>query len=262
MSHTDYLHTIQVLGGAGATNHGLVTGGEDGRVGFFDGKTRSLIDMLDCKEIMLARPSSTSSDSSSTIACGSNEVRDPVWTHGTSLHVSSLLCPINGGENWLVAGGGAETPNPTTSSTHTSRPNNHQAIVTRGGMSGEASPYSPSSVPLSGTQQPQHDTGFVAQIHLPTRTLSSARATRESINDLAFHPGDGGKIVSVGNDGVVSYWNASNVSHGRVRRADLSTPCAYAVSVNEANMLMAVGGVGNCIDCFSEYGGKSFTLDL
>lgn len=99
--------------------------------------------------------------------------------------------------------------------------------------------------------------GFVSLFHLPSRTLSSAYMTRESIQDVKYIDSFQ-KIVTVGNEGVISYWDSSNLTTDRTCRAWLSTPNAHCVAVDNEesplqgnDYLVAVGGTGSMVDCFS-----------
>eukprot|EP00562_Extubocellulus_spinifer_P029614 CAMPEP_0178706060 /NCGR_PEP_ID=MMETSP0699-20121125/15177_1 /TAXON_ID=265572 /ORGANISM="Extubocellulus spinifer, Strain CCMP396" /LENGTH=461 /DNA_ID=CAMNT_0020353779 /DNA_START=18 /DNA_END=1403 /DNA_ORIENTATION=+ len=111
--------------------------------------------------------------------------------------------------------------------------------------------------------------GFVSLFHLPSRTLSSAYVTCESIHDIKYVDSFQ-KIATVGNEGVVSYWNSSDLSTGRGCRAWISTPNAHCIAVDGAesssahgngDSLFAVGGTGSMVDCFSN-GSKVHSLDF
>ena len=111
--------------------------------------------------------------------------------------------------------------------------------------------------------------GFVAAVHLPTRSLGSGSWTREAVHAVRYVGGVAApaRIVSAGNEGAVSTWRAADLAAGRVGRAWTSTPNAYAVAVAEdppttaagGGSLMAVAGTGPAVDCFAD-GCRVFSL--
>jgi len=199
--HTNYLHSIKAVphGGVNLSAHCILTGGEDGKIGIWDGKALKLIEMIDCKTAM----------------------KTPLIER-TSLWVSSIDVEQTG--NWAVIGGGID---------HLS---------------------------LSSRSNNKDELGFMASLNLPTRTISTSSPTREIINNVAYHSKNG-KIVSVGNESVVSYWDQCDFSGGRQGRSWLTSSSAYSISVHPEGRLMAVAGVGRSVDCLSDMATR-FTLAL
>jgi len=228
--HSDYLHSIKSIPptcSASGSNYCVLTGSEDGQVGIWDGKQQKLIEMLDCKLEMNNHCQSYSSDIVPYAGAATS------WSVSTSLWVSCLDVSDNG--NWIAVGGGADhnLNGAVGSKSLSSRGNANKSIVS--------------------------DNGFVAIWNLPTRSISSGYATSETIHQLIYHPKDN-YIVSVGNEGVVSFWNKADVSIGKIKRSWLKLPSAYSISINQHNRLTVVGGVGPTIDCFTGLGIKSFDL--
>mmetsp|Transcript_10288 Transcript_10288/g.9936 ORF Transcript_10288/g.9936 Transcript_10288/m.9936 type:complete len:237 (-) Transcript_10288:210-920(-) len=99
--------------------------------------------------------------------------------------------------------------------------------------------------------------GFLATLHLPTRTINSVQMTRERIQNIHVSSQDDDQIYSIGNEGVLSCWNNASNIQNRTGRAWLTTPSAYAISKqnnndnNDNGGLLAIAGKGITIDCFS-----------
>lgn len=104
--HQDYLHVVKTIPETeGVGSHYLLTGGEDGNMGFWDGKNRKLIEMIN------VRNSVTSNTTPNSRSFTSNPASP--WNNGSNLWVSSM----DTYGNWLAVCGGAEN----TISTLTSR---------------------------------------------------------------------------------------------------------------------------------------------
>ena len=116
----------------------------------------------------------------------------------------------------------------------------------------------------SARENNRYQGGFVSIFHLPSRTLANACMTSESIHDIKY-VNSFQSIVTAGNEGVISFWSNSDLLTGRSSRAWISTPNAHCVAVdNDAlglsnDYLVAVGGTGTMVDCFS-HGNKAHTL--
>ena len=110
--------------------------------------------------------------------------------------------------------------------------------------------------------------GFLATIHLPTRTMNSCRKTRESISNVILY---NHTIYSVGNEGVISSWDTTThlSSSSSPNRAWLSTPSATTLASSSNNNSLVVGGKGTSLDWFiipphttTSFGTKSHILTL
>jgi len=110
-----------------------------------------------------------------------------------------------------------------------------------------------------GTKQATTEKGFVQLFNLQSRSATSYKETKALIHDVAFHPRKD-KVVSIGNQGIVSFWNPMDLSVGQVGRTLLSSPASYCIGMNPGNDLMAIGNVTSSIDCFSEHLIKTNTL--
>ncbi|KAL9189079.1 hypothetical protein ACHAXT_011569 [Thalassiosira profunda] len=101
--HRDYLHVVQTIPKhEGAGTRYVVTGGEDGNMGFWDGKERKLVEMIDLKVAMDKNKGLVTSNATSNSRSFGNT---STWSSGSNLWVSSM--DMNG--DWLAVGGGAET---------------------------------------------------------------------------------------------------------------------------------------------------------
>eukprot|EP00579_Thalassiosira_antarctica_P017437 CAMPEP_0201948712 /NCGR_PEP_ID=MMETSP0903-20130614/55605_1 /ASSEMBLY_ACC=CAM_ASM_000552 /TAXON_ID=420261 /ORGANISM="Thalassiosira antarctica, Strain CCMP982" /LENGTH=450 /DNA_ID=CAMNT_0048491905 /DNA_START=80 /DNA_END=1428 /DNA_ORIENTATION=+ len=147
--HRDYLHVVKTIPeneGVGSSRY-VITGGEDGNMGFWDGKERKLIEMMNVQSTMDKNKDSVTSNNHTTPTNRSfMSNSSTTWNNGSNLWVSSM--ETNG--NWLAVCGGAENSNNT--------------ITSR------------SSGPSSS--------GFMTLWHLPTRTFTSGCVTRESLNTV------------------------------------------------------------------------------
>ena len=108
--------------------------------------------------------------------------------------------------------------------------------------------------------------GFLATMHLPTRTMNSYMMTRESISDVSI---GNNTIYSVGNEGVISAWDNCTHLSRRTHRAWLSTPSATTLASSSKSNILVVGGKGATLDCFTipsytttSFGTKSHILTL
>ena len=204
VSHTDYLHVVKTIPESnGMGSRYVMTGGEDGNLGFWDGKERKLIEMMNIPSAMNKNKHLVTSDTtyrgfSSSTSWNNNA------PNSNNMWVSSM--DTNG--NWLAVCGGSEN--------NSSR---------------------------SGT----NSSGFMTLWHLPTRTFTSGRATRESINTVVYnHSLD--SFVTGGNEGRVSFWESTSVE--RSSRSWSTAPATYSLSVDPDSSSMIVGGTGGILDCF------------
>jgi hypothetical protein len=141
--HADYLHVVKTL-----SDGVVITGGEDGNLGFWNGKERKLIQMYNIQSTMDNKKALVSGQSSNR---GFLSNTSTTWNNGSRLWVSSM--DTNG--NWLSLCGGAE--------------NGNNSLAGRS-----------SSAPATS--------GFMTLWHLPTRSFTSGCVTRESINAVAYNP--------------------------------------------------------------------------
>ena len=225
--HLDYLHTIKTV-----PNGTLVlSGGEDGQVGIWDGKQEALVEMISDPSTM--KQSQGMTQYKSPTSGGSSLV---LSSQVSSRWVSSIDVDDQG--HWAVFGGGIEQ---YETSARLSSP--------RGGSSLDAT--STSSTGNSG--------GFVSMLNLQARMMSSCYLTRENVHNVAYHDKEG-TILSVGNEGVVSSWKR-NLSAGRIGRSWLSSPSYYSIAVSPNAKTVALGGVDSSLDCItSGLTAKSFSL--
>jgi len=170
--HRDYLHVVKSIpeGCGGSPTQCVITGGEDGNVGFWDGKSRKLIEMINVQSAMDKHKDSVTSDTTTTH--NNRSFLSNASTPSNNLWVSSM----DTAGNWLAVCGGAE---------HT----NNTMITSR--SSGQ-----PSS------------SGFMTLWHLPTRTFTSGCVTRESLNTVVYNSSLD-SFVSGGNEGRVSFWETA-----------------------------------------------------
>ena len=103
------------------------------------------------------------------------------------------------------------------------------------------------------------ENGFVQLFNLQSRTVSSYKETRENIHDIAFHS-HSNKVLSIGNQSVVSFWNPMDFSVGQTGRAWLSSPASFCIGIHPTNDMVAIGNVSSSIDCFSEYLTRTSTI--
>jgi len=231
--HSNYLHTIATVpittiistSSSNSTNHMLLTGGEDGKIGIWDSNRLVLRHMIDCKAVLISMnngvvTSANDGDGVDTVGADTSSTAPIIHEHD-SCWVSSIdVDPLG---HWAILGGGINRHVTTTNDYHNNNNNN-----------------------------PPHR-GFLASLHLPTHTITTAITTRESIQDVSYHPTEG-KIISVGNEGMVSYWNRSDLGKGRIGKAWLTTPSAYCTTFSDggddsSGMHVAIGGVGRSVDC-------------
>jgi len=255
--HHGYLHCVKVVpsvmsGGANT----VLTGGEDGKMGVWNGKEGKLIELIHCKSAM----DQSSSTNSGTVQTDHDET---IAKWGNSCHIWVSALDVGTTGNWAYVCGGA---NQSVSGSGGVGGYNRLSISSnRSSMSSVGSNISSSSTTKWGSSQPSSTGGFVSLWNLPTRTLSSAYATRETIQDVcyccSFGEDDYSKpqLVTVANEGVVSYWSPSKIE--RAGRSWLSIPSAYSVCVSGGEM--AVGGMGETIDCFaSGFKSKSYSFEF
>jgi hypothetical protein len=231
--HKNYLHTIKAVCPANSNdnkNRFIITGDESGEVGIWDGKDQRLIEMINMKSSLIECHDGSSSqddiDTGNFTSSDNNSTFQQLknGNKNISLWVSSI--DVDESCQWGVIGGGFEH-------------------------------YSDS---LGGLSK-QLDNGFLALVNLETRKVHSCSTTRENVNEVAFCHDTSMKIVSVGNNNTISFWNSNDLSKGRVGRSLVSSPSSYAIAVPKAKGgLVAVAGVGSLIDCYSEHGTKFCTL--
>ena len=138
----DYLHVVKV------TENGVLTGGEDGTMGFWSGKETKLIQLFDIQDTMNKNKQLVIGQS---VHKGGFLNNSSVWSHGSNLWISS----IEQHGNWLAVGGGAE--------------HGHNGITSRS-----------SSTPATS--------GFMTMWHSPTRSFTSGCVTRENIHAIVYNP--------------------------------------------------------------------------
>ncbi len=106
IGHTDYLHVVKSMSGTDGALPGsqcVFTGGEDGRVGWWDGKCRKLIEMVNMKKVIDKNRDVFSANSNSA------PISRTSWNVGTSsLWVSSMSTSSS---NWLAVCGGSDCSN-------------------------------------------------------------------------------------------------------------------------------------------------------
>jgi len=222
--HSNYLHAIATVptSDTSSSTRLLLTGGEDGKVGIWDSTKLEIRHMIDCKAELLR----IAKNGGATSTAGNDTDADTIGTTASNNHlreqdscwISSIdVDPLG---HWAVIGGGIDR-HPTTN-------NNHNTTIHQ---------------------------GFVASLHIPTHTINTTITTREIIQDVSYHPTEG-KILTVGNEGVISYWNGCDLGKGRVGRAWLTLPSAYCTTVCDDGGAgdgrhVAIGGVGRTVDCIS-----------
>lgn len=234
--HLNYLHTIKAVSSTHSpSNHLVLTGDDGGKIGIWNGKDQKLIQMIDCKSAIMecyGNGSGNGSDGEMTPPIGgkfATSDKDSTLKHinDASMWVSSL--DVDESCQWSVIGGGIE--------------HGHQLMRESSYLS------------------KQLDNGFLALMNLQTRTLCTFGMTYENIHDVAFNE-NSKRIVSVGNHNAVSFWG-HDLSQGRVGHASVSSPSSYTIGIQKAQGgMIAVGGVGLIIDCYSQFGTKSSTLNF
>ena len=220
--HKDYLHVVKSLPGTVGGSSQYVTGGEDGNIGFWDGKTRKLVEMMNIQATMdKNKDLVTSNINSSRGFLNNNSSSTPSWNNN-GLNISSWVSSMDISNNWLAVCGGSEISN------------NNSIITSRSSAGGFT-----------------NTSGFMTLWHLPTRTFTSGCATRESLNTVAYHDSLD-CLVSGGNEGRISFWG-SITTLGQARGRAWSTPPAtYTISVDSESNCMIVGGSGGVLDCFMD----------
>ena len=215
----NFLHVVKALpeDAAGVSNC-ILTGGEGGNVGFWDGKERRLVEMVHVQSAMNEKRGLVTSDlplPTSSRSFLSSAVPASMWGSATRSWVSSA--DANG--NWLaVCGGGESAP---------------------GGSGGGLGLSSSSRASGPGR------CGFASLFHLPTRTFASGRVTRECVSSVVYSEGLG-NFVTGGNEARLSFWGGTSFS-SRVGRSWTSLPATYALTADGPSGLV-VGGIGNVID--------------
>mmetsp|Transcript_18581 Transcript_18581/g.23587 ORF Transcript_18581/g.23587 Transcript_18581/m.23587 type:complete len:431 (-) Transcript_18581:57-1349(-) len=248
--HEGYLHSVKVI----PDSNMVLTGGDDGALGIWNGKEEALIELLHVKSTM-------DRSDSTTIQTDHKDSMTTKWGNNSNLWVSSLDVDTAG--NWAYVGGGANQSTLGAGGSRSLSLSSNRSSVSSGG-SGSSSTIAK----LLGSSVPSSTGGFVSLWNLHTRTLTSSYMTRETIQNICYKDGKSSldktssspQLVTVANEGVVSYWSTSKME--RVGRSWLSTPSAYSVCFgNEGEM--AVGGIGTTIDCFTDgLMHKSYNLDF
>jgi len=220
-----YLHAVQILPGDSST---LLAGGEGGKLTMWDISQDKLIDHIDMTTVSAIDSSASPSASSTSNLSRSNSKRSK---NLPSRWITSICAQS---PHWFTVAGGST-----------------------GGSGGSGIRASSSS--SSSTS------GFLATYHAPTRSLVSFTETRETPQQLTMSPASTElsnssphNIVSVGNEGVVSHFNALTLE--RTRRLWCTPPSAY--SVESAGRYTAVAGVGCLVDIFDENGEKFLRLTI
>jgi len=228
-SHTDFLHSVRALSDGSAT---VLTGGEDGKFGIWDGKEGKLIEMIDCRSAMnKGKLSNQSTDWQQWDREGGNRPSSKtnshsIWGPGHHLWVSGI--DVDSGCNWAAVCGGAE-----------------------GGGGNNASRNG------SASDLPSNAGGFVTLWSLRTRSLVAGSATRENVQAVSYsHAFD--RMVTTGNEPIVSFRSRTDIQPQE--RAWLSSPSGFAIAVNEENGVMAVGGASRRVDLFTDVGNKTLSM--
>jgi hypothetical protein len=219
--HKDYLHVVKTLSGTGGGSSHYVTGGEDGNIGFWDSRTRRLVEMMNIQATMdKNKDLVTSYMNNSRGFLNSNSSPTPSWNNNGS-H-TGWVSSMDTSDNWLAVCGGLEASN------------NNSIITSRSSAGGFTS-----------------SSGFVTLWHLPTRTFISGCITRESMNTVVYN--DCLEcLVTGGNEGRISFWG-SITALGQSRGRAWSTPSAtYTISVDSESNSMIVGGSGAVLDRFMD----------
>jgi len=207
VGHTDYLHVVKTIPESdGMGSRYVMTGGEDGNLGFWDGKERKLIEMMNIQSTMNKNKHLVTSDTTTSSNRGFSSSTN--WNNNASNSNNIWVSSVATNGNWLAVCGGSE--------------NN----------SGRSGPNS---------------SGFMTLWHLPTRTFTSGRVTRESINTVV-HNNSLDSFVTGGNEGRVSFWESTSAE--RSSRSWCTPPATYSLSVDPDSNSMVVGGTGGILDCF------------
>lgn len=223
-----YLHSIQCM----PNDNTVLMGGEDGFLGIWDGHQDKLIDNIDIEEAMEKDSSLVEQDESI-----GNTPMDTANTFSSSMWISNIHSPSDSW--WTICGGIQHLP--TKHSSPRNSPRNSPILT---------------ASPLAG--------GHVTSWHAPTRSLVAGRFTRSTPQ---YSCSTAGSLVTVANEGVVSYWTPSSLQ--RTGRAWCSSPSCFSAAIggnkndDDASAMLAVGGVGNQVDIFGNImGNKSFSLVL
>ena len=205
--HTDYLHVVKTIPESdGMGSRYVMTGGEDGNLGFWDGKERKLIEMINIQSSMNKNKHLVTSDTTSSSNRGFSSSTS--WNNNASNSNNMWVSSMATNGNWLAVCGGSEN-NPSRSGPNSS--------------------------------------GFMTLWHLPTRTFTSGRVTRESINTVVYNYSLD-SFVTGGNEGRVSFWESTSAE--RSSRSWCTPPATYSLSVDPDSSSMVVGGTGGILDCF------------
>ena len=118
---------------------------------------------------------------------------------------------------------------------------------------------------ISGGQRGPYQSlqgGFLATFHGPSRSLVSCTNTRECIQQIASlstaaNDAHDSRLVSVANEGVVSYWD-SLYSLQRTHRVWTSPPSSKSIAVMPwtdvpNDNTIAIGGVGPTVDVLQDF---------
>jgi hypothetical protein len=219
---SNYLLTIKIADSKiDASNHLVLTGGDNGQIGVWNRKESKLIQMINIKSALIECHTMNTNDEKRGLVFTSSDSKS-TFSHikannSSSFWVSSI--DVDESCEWAVISGGIEY----------------------------------------GKKSDKLDNGYLALMNLQTRKFSTCSTTRETINDVAFHS-PSNKILSVGNNNIVSYWNQSDLSKGRIGNAWVSSPSSFSIAIQNKTGMVAIAGVGNLIDCYSHHGIKSSTL--
>ena len=220
--HRDYLHVVKAIANNEGTTQYVITGGEDGNMGMWDGKTRRLVEMWNIqsvmekkKDLVVASYNTSSTSNNSRSFMTSSSLSTLPWNNGTNVWVSSMDTTNNG--NWLAVCGGAENTN-------------NNSLTSRSSSSPNTS-------------------GFMTLWHLPTRTFTSGCVTRESLSTVLYNDALD-SFVSGGNEGRISFWDSTTMV--RSGRSWCTPPATYTISCDKELNTMVVGGSGGILDCFLE----------
>jgi len=205
--HRDYLHVVKAIPENGMSSRYVITGGEDGNMGFWDGKNRKLIEMINIQTSMDKNKDLVTCNTTSNNRSFMSSSSTP-WNNGSNLWVSS----VDTRGNWLAVCGGAENTN---------------------------------NISLTSRSSPS-TSGFATLWHLPSRTFTSGCVTRESLNTVVYSDSLN-CFVSGGNEGRISFWDSTTMVHsGRSWSSPPATYTVSADPESNTMVVGGSGGILDC----------------